>query len=165
MAIDHPNVLIAAPSLKLLDQMRGVKEVLDSFEIPYETCIIAAHRAPKKTIKLMEEMDSKGIEVIIACGSGSAHLPGMMASLTTIPVIGVPLQSISLTGLDSLFSILQMPPGVPIGTMGINSAYNAGIYACQILSLKYPNLKQKLKLHKERMEQEVDLEDANLKKP
>jgi 5-(carboxyamino)imidazole ribonucleotide mutase len=97
--------------------------------------------------------------VIIACGSGSAHLPGMIASLTTIPVIGIPLVSDHLGGIDSLLSMLQMPEGVPVATVGIASAYNAGIIACQILSLKYPHLKNMIRSHKNMLEQTVELED------
>jgi 5-(carboxyamino)imidazole ribonucleotide mutase len=101
--------------------------------------------------------------VIVAAGNGSAHLPGMIASLTAIPVIGIPLRSNFQDGIDSLLSIIQMPLGVPVGTMGINSSYNAGIFACQILSLKYPYLKEKIRLYKEALEQEVESEDLKLK--
>lgn len=155
---------LAVPSLKLLDELKEAKNVLDSFQISSEISIVAAHWAPKKTLKFIAELESKGVEVVIAAADGSAHLPGMIASLTTIPVIGVPLRGSSLGGLDSLLSIVQMPSGVPVGTMGINSAYNAGIYACQILSLKYPYLKEKLRLHKEAMEEKVqsDHEKLNL---
>ena len=116
--------------------------MLDSFEIPYSVSIVAAHRAPRKTLRYIDQLESKGIEVIIACGSGSAHLPGMIASLTSIPVIGIPLASNHLGGIDSMLSMLQMPEGVPVATVGISSAYNAAIIACQILSLKYPHLKK-----------------------
>ncbi|HEY9385770.1 MAG TPA: AIR carboxylase family protein [Nitrososphaeraceae archaeon] len=103
----------------------------------------------KKTLKFIEQIESKGVEVVIAAGNGSAYLPGMVASLTTIPVIGIPLRSNFQDGMDSLLSIVQMPYGVPVGTMGINSSYNGGIFACQILSLKYPYLKEKIRLHKD----------------
>ncbi len=107
--IDRPVVSIAAPSIDLFNKIKETKEVLDSFEIPYSVSIVAAHRAPRKTLRYIDELESKGIEVIIACGSGSAHLPGMIASLTTIPVIGIPLVSNHLGGIDSLLSMLQMP--------------------------------------------------------
>jgi phosphoribosylaminoimidazole carboxylase PurE protein len=135
-------VSVVAPSLKLLDKMKDAITVLDGFQVPYRTAIVAAHRAPRKTLKFVSEAETNGTEVIIAGGSGSAHLPGMLASLTTITIIGVPLRGDSLDGIDSLYSILQMPRGVPVGTMGIDSAHNAGIFACQILSLKYPLLRQ-----------------------
>lgn len=154
-----PLVSITAPSLKLLDKMRGTLTALDQLGITYKVSIVAAHRSPHKTLKYIHDLDLLGAEVIIAGGSGSAHLPGMIASLTTIPVIGVPLRGESLDGMDSLFSMLQMPPGVPVGVIGIDSAYNAGIFACQILSLKYPHLREKLKKHKEKLEREVEAED------
>jgi 5-(carboxyamino)imidazole ribonucleotide mutase len=155
-------VSIVAPSLKLLDKMKDAITVLDRFQVPYSMSIVAAHRAPKKTLKFVSDLESHGIEVIIAGGAGSAHLPGMLASLTTITIIGVPLQGDSLDGIDSLYSIVQMPRGVPVGAMGIDSAYNAAIFACQILSLKYPRLKQKLVEHKQLLEKEVEAEDAQL---
>lgn len=161
---DHALVSIASPSPKLLDDMKDAIAALDSFQIPYELSIVAAHRAPKKTLRFAAELESKGIEVVIACGAGSAHLPGMIASLTNIPVIGVPLRGAELDGMDSLLSMVQMPPGVPVGAMGVNSAYNAGVFACQILSLKYPQLKEKLNEHKRLMEEKVESEDAKQKR-
>lgn len=161
---DHALVSIAAPSPKLLDDMKDAIAALDSFQIPYDISIVAAHRAPKKTLRFAAELESKGIEVVIACGAGSAHLPGMIASLTNIPVIGVPLRGAELDGMDSLLSMVQMPPGVPVGAMGVNSAYNAGVFACQILSLKYPQLREKLNEHKRLMEEKVESEDAKQKR-
>jgi 5-(carboxyamino)imidazole ribonucleotide mutase len=153
------TVSIAVPSLKQLEILKDAETVLDSFGIENQVSIVAAHWAPKKTLRFITELESKGVEVIIAGADGSAHLPGMIASLTTIPVIGVPIKGSHLEGMDSLLSTLQMPRGVPVGTMAINSGYNAGIYACQILSLKYPHLKQKLKQHKEMLEKTVESED------
>src|SRR5918992_1230554 len=155
-------VSIVAPSLKLLDKMKDAIIVLDEFQVPYNIAIVAAHRAPRKTLKFVSDLETSGTEVIIAGGAGSAHLPGMLASLTTITIIGVPLRGDSLDGIDSLYSIVQMPRGVPVGVMGIDSAYNAAIFACQILSLKYPHLKQKLVEHKQILEKEVAAEDAQL---
>ena len=156
-------VSIVAPSLKLLDKMKDAITVLDAFQVPYTIAIVAAHRAPRKTLKFISDLETNGTEVIIAGGAGSAHLPGMLASLTTIAIIGVPLRGDSLDGIDSLYSIVQMPRGVPVGAMGIDSAYNAGIFACQILSLKYPHLKQRLVEHKQDLEKEVEAEDTQLK--
>jgi phosphoribosylaminoimidazole carboxylase PurE protein len=152
-------VSIVAPSSKLLDKMKDAITVLDAFQVPYTIAIVAAHRAPRKTLKFVSDLEINGTEVIIAGGAGSAHLPGMLASLTAIAVIGVPLRGDSLDGIDSLYSMIQMPRGVPVGAMGIDSAYNAGIFACQILSLKYPHLKQKLVEHKQLLEKEVEAED------
>src|ERR671921_1462631 len=156
-------VSIVAPSLKLLDKMKDAITVLDGFQVPYSIAIVAAHRAPRKMLRFVSELETNGTEVIIAGGAGSAHLPGMIASLTTIAIIGVPLRGDSLDGVDSLYSIIQMPRGVPVGTMGIDSAYNAGIFACQVLSLKYSHLKQKLVDHKKVLEKEVEAEDTQLK--
>jgi 5-(carboxyamino)imidazole ribonucleotide mutase len=156
-------VSIVAPSLRLLDKMKDAITVLDTFQVPYSIAIVAAHRAPRKTLKFVSDLENNGTEVIIAGGAGSAHLPGMLASLTTITIIGVPLRGDSLDGIDSLYSIVQMPRGVPVGAVGIDSAYNAAIFACQILSLKYPDLKQKLVEHKQVLEKEVEAEDAQLR--
>jgi 5-(carboxyamino)imidazole ribonucleotide mutase len=160
---NSPLVAIACPSTKLLDDVKNTKKVLDSFGVRSEMTIVAAHRSPHKMLRYVQQLDSQGVDVVIAAGNGSAHLPGIIASLTTIPVIGIPLRSELQGGMDSLFSIIQMPPGVPVGTMGINSSYNAGIFACQILSLKYPYLRKKLRLYKEALEQEVESEDLKLR--
>ena len=159
----NPLVAIACPSTKLLDDLKDTKNVLDTFGVRSEITIVAAHRSPKKTLRYVQQLEAQGVDVIIAAGNGSAHLPGMIASLTAIPVIGIPLRSNFQDGIDSLLSIIQMPSGVPVGTMGINSSYNAGIFACQILSLKYPYLRDKIRLHKEALEQEVEAEDLKLK--
>jgi len=155
-------ISIAAPSIELFNKIKETGEVLHSFEIPYSASIVAGHRATRKTLKYIDELESKEIEVIIACGIGSAHLPGMIASLTSIPVIGIPMVSNHLGGIDSLFSMLEMPAGVPVATVGISSAYNAAIIACQILSLKYTHLKEMMKSHKRRLEQSVELEDNTI---
>jgi 5-(carboxyamino)imidazole ribonucleotide mutase len=161
--LKKPLVAIAAPSVKLLEEIKDTKSVLDSFGVLNEITIVAAHRSPKKTLRFIEQIESKGVDVVIAAGNGSAHLPGMIASLTTIPVIGIPLRSNFQDGMDSLLSIVQMPYGVPVATMGINSSYNAGIFACQILTLKYPYLREKIRIHKETLEQEVESEDREVK--
>src|ERR687896_1134225 len=156
-------VSVVAPSLKLLDKMIDAVSVLNTFQVPYSIAIVAAHRSPRKTLKFVSDLETNGTEVIIAGGAGSAHLPGMLASLTTITIIGVPLRGDSLDGIDSLYSIIQMPRGVPVAAMGIDSAYNAGIFACQVLSLKYPHLKQKLLEHKQVLEKEVEAEDTQVR--
>jgi 5-(carboxyamino)imidazole ribonucleotide mutase len=161
--IDHSVVSIAAPSILLLNGVKDLIPVLESFKIPYETSIVAAHRAPNKTLRYIQKLEEKGIEVIIACGSGSAHLPGMIASLTTIPVIGIPLESNFFNGLDSLVSIIQMPSGVPVATVGMGSSHNAAILACQILSLKYQFLREKIKVYKKELEKAVETEDNSVR--
>lgn len=153
-------VSIAAPSIKQLGHLMDAKNVLDSLNVQTEVSIVAAHWAQKRTLRYIFELEDRGVDVIIAGADGSAHLPGMIASLTTIPVIGVPLEGANLDGMDSLLSIVQMPRGVPVGTMAINSGYNAAIFAAQILSIKYPYLKAKLVEHKELLESTVESEDA-----
>lgn len=142
--------------------MSEAAKVLEEFGVEYEIRIVSAHRTPKKMYEYASTAEERGIEVIIAGAGGSAHLPGMTASITTIPVIGVPVRTESLSGLDSLLSIVQMPAGVPVATVAINNARNAGILAVQILSLKYPELKEKLKEFKKKMENEVNSKDNKL---
>jgi 5-(carboxyamino)imidazole ribonucleotide mutase len=119
-----------------LPVMKEAKEVLDSFGVPNEITIVSAHRTTKRMVDYATSAKKRGIEIIIAGAGGAAHLPGMVASLTSLPVIGIPIKTKSLGGLDSLLSIAQMPPGVPVATMAINGARNAGILACQILGTK-----------------------------
>lgn len=156
-------VLVTAPSVNLLNSLKNALDVLDSFDVPYDVSILAAHRAPHKTLQVAETLENNGIEVIIAGASGAAHLPGAIAAITSIPIIGVPLDSHHLRGVDSLYSMLQMPKGVPVGVMGIDSAYNAGIFACQILSMKHHYLKPKLRVYKQKLADEVDVEDKTVK--
>jgi 5-(carboxyamino)imidazole ribonucleotide mutase len=121
------------------------------FEIPYELRIVSAHRTPDDMAQYGKSAVERGLKVIIAGAGGAAHLPGMVASFTTLPVIGVPIKSNSLLGIDSLLSIVQMPPGVPVATVAINAGKNAGILALQILSISDASLQSKLVLYKEQM--------------
>lgn len=141
-----------------LPVMKEAKEVLDSFGVPNEITIMSAHRTAKRMVDYASGAKKKGIEVIIAGAGGAAHLPGMVASLTPLPVIGVPIKTKNLEGLDSLLSIWQMPPGVPVATMAINGAKNAGIFACQILATNHTGIAKKVEKHKR------DLESSVLKK-
>jgi len=125
--------------------MKESAEILEFFEIPYEISIISAHRTPEKALEYAKTAEERGIEVIIAGAGGAAHLPGVIASLTLVPVIGVPIKSNFLDGLDSLLSIVQMPAGIPVATVAINNAKNAALLAIHILSIKYPELKKNLK--------------------
>jgi 5-(carboxyamino)imidazole ribonucleotide mutase len=115
--------------------MKDAADVLKELRIEYELTIVSAHRTPKRLYEYADKARARGISVIIAGAGGSAHLPGMVASLTTLPVIGVPVKSKSLDGLDSLYSIVQMPPGIPVATVAINGARNAGILAASMLSI------------------------------
>ena len=168
---DHKNIAhqqlvsVVAPSIELFNKIHEACSVLEGFGIPYETTIVAAHRSPNKAIRYAGNLEDRGIEVVIACGTGSAHLPEMIASLTNLPVIGIPLahDSFRLGGTDSLLSIIQMPQGVPVATVGIDSAYNAALLACQILSLKHQFLREKLQSHKQKMAEKVDSDESYLR--
>jgi len=131
--------------------MKDAVEVLKSFEVPYEISIISAHRTPEAAFEYAKTAEERGLEVIIAGAGGAAHLPGVIAALTTLPVIGVPIKSKTLNGLDSLLSIVQMPSGIPVATVAINGAKNAALLAVHILSIKYPEIKEKLKKYREKM--------------
>ncbi|MCD5384210.1 5-(carboxyamino)imidazole ribonucleotide mutase [candidate division WOR-3 bacterium] len=139
-----------------LPVMKAASDVLKDFGIGYELTIVSAHRTPERMFKYARESEERGIEVIIAGAGGAAHLPGMTAAITSIPVIGVPIKSSSLQGLDSLLSIVQMPGGVPVATVAINNAKNAAILAAQILGIKYPEIRKKVKQYKENMRKEVE---------
>jgi 5-(carboxyamino)imidazole ribonucleotide mutase len=128
---------------------------LDSFGVANEITIVSAHRTTKRMVRYATTAKKRGLEIIIAGAGGAAHLPGMVASLTTVPVIGVPIKTKSLDGLDSLLSIAQMPPGVPVATVAINGAKNAGILACQILGTKYPNIAMSVEKYKRELESNV----------
>ena len=163
---DHHLVSIVAPSIELFNKIHEACSVLENFGIPYETTIVAAHRSPNRAIKYASNLEVRGIEVVLACGTGSAHLPGLIASLTTLPVIGIPLSHASSllgSGTDSLLSMIQMPQGVPVATVGIDSAYNAALLACQILCLKHHFLRERLQLHKIEMEAKVDSDESYLR--
>jgi len=138
-----------------LPVMKEAAEILDELKIPYELTIVSAHRTPKRLYEYAESAIDKGISVLIAGAGGSAHLPGMVASITTLPVIGVPVKTKSLDGVDSLYSIVQMPPGIPVATVAINGAKNAGLLAASILSVSDKSIAGKLKAYKEELNKTV----------
>ena len=127
--------------------MKNSVDIIDSFNIPYQLNIVSAHRTPQRLYEYAKGAEKRGIKVIVAGAGGAAHLPGMVASLTTLPVLGVPIQSKAMKGMDSLLSIVQMPAGVPVGTLaiGVSGATNAGLLALQILSINDEVLSKKLK--------------------
>jgi len=127
-----------------LETMRAAATTLQELEIPFELRVVSAHRTPDLMFRYAAEAASRGIEIIIAGAGGAAHLPGMVASKTTLPVIGVPVQSKSLGGLDSLLSIAQMPAGVPVATMAIGGAANAALFAARVLALRDAELARRL---------------------
>lgn len=126
--------------------MREASEALESLGVPHECRIVSAHRTPEDMVHYAQQAAGRGLEVIVAGAGGAAHLPGMVASLTTLPVLGVPIESKSLRGLDSLLSIVQMPGGVPVGTLAIGSpgARNAGLLAARVLAASRPELREKI---------------------
>jgi 5-(carboxyamino)imidazole ribonucleotide mutase len=142
-----PLVGIIMGSSSDWETMRAAAEALDKLSVPYETRVVSAHRTPDLLFEYASSAQSRGIEVIIAGAGGAAHLPGMAASKTTLPVLGVPVQSKALNGMDSLLSIVQMPAGVPVATfaIGIAGATNAGLTAAAILANKRPEIDAALK--------------------
>ena len=142
------------------EKMRGAAVCFKEFGIEYEAHILSAHRVPEKLEEVLENLEKKDIEVIIAGAGLAAHLPGVIASKTVLPVIGVPLDA-GLDGLDSLFSIVQMPKSIPVATVGINNSYNAGMLAVQILALKYPLLKEKLINFRKEMKKQFIIENGD----
>ncbi|MFS8533798.1 MAG: 5-(carboxyamino)imidazole ribonucleotide mutase [Limnochordales bacterium] len=161
--MNKPLVGIIMGSRSDWETMRAAAEVLDELGIPYETAVVSAHRTPDRMFEYAEQAEARGLEVIIAGAGGAAHLPGMTASKTTLPVIGVPVQTRALNGLDSLLSIVQMPAGVPVATMAIGTAgaANAGLLAAAILANKYPEIRERLKERRARVAREV-LENQEL---
>jgi 5-(carboxyamino)imidazole ribonucleotide mutase len=133
--------------------MKPASDVLESFGIEYEIIVSSAHRMPNKTRQFAVDAQKNGFEVIIAGAGKAAHLPGVIASYTMLPVIGVPVKTEDLGGMDSLLSIVQMPPGIPVATVAINGAKNAGILALQILALKYADISEKLIKYKHSLEE------------
>jgi 5-(carboxyamino)imidazole ribonucleotide mutase len=138
-----------------LPVMKEAADLLKEFGVSHEVTVVSAHRTAKRMVEYADGAKKRGIEVIIAGAGGAAHLPGMVASLTPIPVIGVPIKTKNLGGLDSLLSIAQMPPGVPVATVAINGGKNAGILACQILGTKYPEIAKQVEGYKKSLESSV----------
>ena len=145
--MDAPLVAVVMGSSSDWDTMRHASETLDRFGVAHERHIVSAHRTPAWMAEFAASAEARGIEVIIAGAGGAAHLPGMVAAQTIVPVLGVPIQSAALQGLDSLLSIVQMPGGVPVGTLAIGKAgaTNAGLLAVSILSNSRPELRAKLR--------------------
>lgn len=151
-----PRVGIIMGSDSDLPVMEEAAKILEELGVSYEITIVSAHRTPERMFRYAREAEERGIEVIIAGAGGAAHLPGMVASITVLPVIGVPVKSAALQGLDSLLSIVQMPPGVPVATVAINGARNAGILAAEILGIKYPEIRERVRQYKESLRKLVE---------
>ena len=148
-----------------LPVMQNAIDILNEFGINSEVEIVSAHRTPEKMFSYAQSAKEKGVKVIIAGAGGAAHLPGMIASITTVPVIGVPIKSRnSIDGWDSILSILQMPDGVPVGTVALNGSKNAGILAAQIIATTDEKLSQKVEDYKKELENKVISSNKDLKK-
>jgi 5-(carboxyamino)imidazole ribonucleotide mutase len=153
---NQPIVGIIMGSDSDLNIMQAAADILKTFNIPFELTVVSAHRTPERMVEYAKQAKSRGLKVIIAGAGGAAHLPGMIASITTLPVIGVPIKSSnSIDGWDSILSILQMPNGVPVATVALNASKNAGILAVQMLAISNDSLSEKLNLYKKDLVEKV----------
>ena len=152
----NPKVGIIMGSDSDLPVLSGAAEFLDQLEIPYELTVVSAHRTPDRMVEYAKTAHERGIKVIIAGAGGAAHLPGMTAAFTSVPVIGVPVKTSTLSGVDSLYSICQMPPGIPVATVAINGAQNAGILAAQILAASDEAIYEKLRAYQQGLKEMVE---------
>lgn len=157
-----PLIGIVMGSDSDLEVMSEAAKVLDEFKIPYELTVVSAHRTPHRLVSYAKSAEKRGMKVIIAGAGGSAHLPGMTASFTPLPVIGVPIKTKTMDGLDSLLSIVQMPPGIPVATVAVNGAKNAGILAISILGTSDKKTLKKIAAYKETLKKEVTLKAKKL---
>jgi 5-(carboxyamino)imidazole ribonucleotide mutase len=139
-----PTVGIIMGSDSDLPTMQAAIEICEAFDVPHEVAIVSAHRTPERMVQYAQSAHQQGLKVIIAGAGGAAHLPGMVAALTPLPVIGVPVKSRAMQGIDSLYSIVQMPGGIPVATVAIGNAKNAGLLAVQILAIEQPQLLEKV---------------------
>lgn len=153
---DKPLIGIIMGSDSDLPVMQAAAQVLDELQIPYELTIVSAHRTPKRMYDYAETAYSRGLKAIIAGAGGAAHLPGMVAAITDVPVIGVPVKSKALSGVDSLYSIVQMPPGIPVATVAINGAKNAGLLAAQLLGVIDSKWHDKIAAYRKEMKEMVE---------
>ena len=145
-----------------LDVVKPAVSVLKRFGVETEVRVISAHRTPDEAHEFAANARENGMEVLICAAGKAAHLGGVIASLTTLPVIGLPVKTDMMGGLDSLLSIVQMPSGIPVATVGVNAGENAGLLAIQILGIKYPELAQKLAEHKQSMREKINADDKAL---
>lgn len=160
--MDKIDVSIIMGSDSDLKIMADAAKIMEKFQIPYDMTIASAHRTPELLHEYIDGAVSRGVKTIIAGAGGAAHLPGVIASLVTIPVIGVPIKTSTLNGLDSLYSIVQMPSGIPVATVAINGATNAGLLAAQILALSDKSIAEKFIEYKNDLKNEVVRKAENL---
>ncbi|MCQ4619296.1 5-(carboxyamino)imidazole ribonucleotide mutase [Corynebacterium sp. CCUG 59401] len=159
----EPQVGIIMGSDSDWDTVAPAAEVLAEFEIPFEVGVVSAHRTPERMLVYAKDAHTRGLQVIIACAGGAAHLPGMVAAATPLPVIGIPRALADLDGLDSLLSIVQMPGGVPVATVSIGGAKNAGLLAARILGATDPAVQRKMVDYQENMAKDVERKDQALR--
>jgi 5-(carboxyamino)imidazole ribonucleotide mutase len=159
----EPIISIIMGSTSDLPIMEKTAEILNTFRIPFEMNALSAHRTPEEVEKFAKGARARGIRVIIAAAGMAAHLPGVIAAMTPLPVIGVPIKA-SLEGLDSIFSILQMPPGIPVATVGVNAALNAGILAAQIVAVGDQKVMNEIIIYKESLKNKIVQANEELKK-
>jgi 5-(carboxyamino)imidazole ribonucleotide mutase len=147
-----------------LPTMKGAIEICEKFQIPHEVAIVSAHRTPERMVEYAQTAHQRGLKVIIAGAGGAAHLPGMVAALTALPVIGVPVQTKTLQGVDSLYSIVQMPAGIPVATVAIGNATNAGLLAVQMLAAHEPDLYDRVQAYRESLKAMVMAKQEKLER-
>ena len=154
---DKPLVAVIMGSKSDWETMQRASDMLSRFEVPHENAVVSAHRTPERMREFAQGAESRGIEIIIAGAGGAAHLPGMVAAQTLLPVLGVPVESRALKGLDSLLSIVQMPSGIPVGTLAIGQAgaSNAALLAISILGNSRPELREKLRAFRDEQTRKV----------
>ncbi|NEO37179.1 MAG: 5-(carboxyamino)imidazole ribonucleotide mutase [Moorea sp. SIOASIH] len=155
MTNNQPLIGIIMGSDSDLPTMQNAIAVCEDFGVPWEVAIVSAHRTPERMVNYAQDAHKRGLKVIIAGAGGAAHLPGMVAALTPLPVIGVPVSSRHLQGIDSLYSIVQMPGGIPVATVAIGNAKNAGLLAVQILGTHQPELLERVQQYRQNLAQSV----------
>lgn len=160
--LSRPKVAIIMGSDSDYPVLENCIKVLNEFCVETTAMVSSAHRTPDKTAQFAKEAEEKGFEVIIAAAGKAAHLPGVIAAYIVLPVIGLPIQSSLLDGLDSLFSIVQMPAGIPVATVAVNGGENAALLAIQILGVKYPDLRAKMHDYKKKMQESVEQKNEKL---
>lgn len=152
---ERPLVSIMMGSASDLEAVEPARTILKEFEIPFEMKVLSAHRTLDQALQYAAEAESRNMEVIIAAAGGAAHLPGVVAAKTLLPVIGIPIKSKALNGLDSLLSIVQMPAGIPVATVAIDGAANAALLAIAIMAGKHPEFRSKLRRYRKTLEEKV----------
>lgn len=163
MSQGNPAIGLIMGSDSDWDTVKPAVEVFAEFGVPFEVGVVSAHRTPEKMLAYAKQAHTRGVKCILACAGGAAHLPGMVAAATPLPVIGIPRALKNLDGLDSLLSIVQMPAGVPVATVSIDGAKNAGLLAVRILSAGQPELVQAMAEYQEKMAQDVEKKDQRLR--